>query len=398
MVWVGPGQRAWRTALGLALGPAVALGLARFAYGLLLPGMRDDLGWSYSQAGTINTANALGYLAGALIATRVSRRIGTQRAFTGSLALTALALLASAASGAFGVLLVLRVVAGVAGAVTFIVGASLAARVGGARVLSLYVAGGGFGVAVSGAFVPALLDGGGDAWRWGWIALGALALLATVAAMPAARSVPEPDGDAGSQAAPWRPRPIAPALVAYTLFGAGYIAYVTFIVAFLRDEGAGTGLISAFWVVLGLAAVASVFAWGPLLGRLRRGNGLAVTMAIVSVGALLPLVSSARPVVFASAVVFGGAFLAVPTAATVFARHVHAPHHWTVAIAGLTIAFAFGQTAGPALAGVLSDGPSGIRAGLTFSVAVLMVGALTALAQSPVEMPPEAMERAPARR
>ena len=123
----------WRTAAGLALGPAVALGLARFAYGLLLPGMRDDLGWSYSQAGTINTANALGYLAGALIAARVSRRVGERRAFVGSLAVTAAALLASAASGVFGVLLVLRVVAGVAGAVTFIVGATLAARVGGAR-------------------------------------------------------------------------------------------------------------------------------------------------------------------------------------------------------------------------------------------------------------------------
>ena len=389
----------WRVGAGLSLGPAVALGLARFAYGLLLPGMRDDLGWSYSQAGTINTANALGYLAGALIAARVSRRIGERRAFAWSMAVTAAALLASAASGVFGVLLALRIVAGVAGAVTFIIGASLAARVGGARVLSLYVAGGGIGVAVSGAFVPALLDAGGaGAWRWGWIALGGLAALATVAALPAARRVPERDGVADQRGPSWRPRPIAAAMVAYTLFGAGYIAYVTFIVAFLRDQGAGTATISAFWVVLGLAAVASVFAWGPILGRLRGGRGLAVTTAIVAAGALLPLVSGARVSVFASAAVFGGAFLAVPTAATVFARHVHEPRHWTVAIAGLTIAFAFGQTAGPALAGVLSDGPSGIRAGLSFSVAVLAAGALTALGQPQVNNQPPTEEIGPARR
>ena len=175
-------------------------------------------------------------------------------------------------------------------------------------------------------------------------------------------------------------------MVAYTLFGAGYIAYVTFIVAFLRDEGAGTAAISAFWVVLGLAAVASVFAWGPILGRLRGGRGLAVTTAIVAAGALLPLVSSApvscsprRP---SSAARSSPSRPPRPCSL----RHVHEPQHWTVAIAGLTVAFAFGQTAGPVLAGVLSDGPSGIRAGLTFSVAVLAAGALTALAQSHVEM------------
>ena len=55
-------------ALGLAASPAVALGFARFAYGLLLPGMRADLSWTYTQAGLMNTANAGGYLAGALVA------------------------------------------------------------------------------------------------------------------------------------------------------------------------------------------------------------------------------------------------------------------------------------------------------------------------------------------
>ena len=60
--------RLWWIALGLSLGPAVSNGLARFAYGLLLPAMRDDLGWNYTQAGWVNTANAIGYLIGAVLA------------------------------------------------------------------------------------------------------------------------------------------------------------------------------------------------------------------------------------------------------------------------------------------------------------------------------------------
>jgi Uncharacterised MFS-type transporter YbfB len=70
------GRSAWWVAGGLALGPAVALGLARFAYGLLLPAMRSDLDWSYGLAGTMTTANALGYLLGALVAAPLSAHLG----------------------------------------------------------------------------------------------------------------------------------------------------------------------------------------------------------------------------------------------------------------------------------------------------------------------------------
>ena len=56
--------------LALSLGAAVSLGITRFAYALLLPVMRADLGWSYTLAGAMNTVNALGYLLGALAAPR----------------------------------------------------------------------------------------------------------------------------------------------------------------------------------------------------------------------------------------------------------------------------------------------------------------------------------------
>ena len=45
-------------AFALSLGAAVSLGSTRFAYGLLLPPMRADLGWSYTFAGSMNTSNA----------------------------------------------------------------------------------------------------------------------------------------------------------------------------------------------------------------------------------------------------------------------------------------------------------------------------------------------------
>src|SRR6266446_4065415 len=69
-----------RLILILSLAPTVGLGIGRFAYSLVLPDMRDALGWSYSAAGFMNTLNAAGYLAGALMASRLVQRYGLSAA------------------------------------------------------------------------------------------------------------------------------------------------------------------------------------------------------------------------------------------------------------------------------------------------------------------------------
>src|SRR5665647_1081767 len=66
-------------ALALSLAAAVSLGVTRFAYGLLLPPMRADLQWSYTLAGAMNTANAFGYLVGALLTPPLLRVVGASR-------------------------------------------------------------------------------------------------------------------------------------------------------------------------------------------------------------------------------------------------------------------------------------------------------------------------------
>jgi predicted MFS family arabinose efflux permease len=170
-------------------------------------------------------------------------------------------------------------------------------------------------------------------------------------------------------------------MTSYALFGVGYIAYMTFIIAFLTGHGARPGEISAFWVVLGAAAIAGGFAWPPLLARLRGGRGLAIVLGVVAIGAVLPLVSGSAVAALASAVLFGASFLAVVIATTAVARRSVAQHHWTPAIGTLTVAFAAGQCFGPVLAGALSDGPAGLRLGLALSAGVLAAGAVIALAQ-----------------
>ncbi|MBM0259264.1 YbfB/YjiJ family MFS transporter [Micromonospora sp. 4G55] len=291
----------WRealTALGLAAGPVVALGFTRFAYALLLPAMRDDLHWTYAQAGGLNTANAAGYVIGAGTAVFWARRFGDRAAFVGTLAVGALALLLTATTADYSVLNLLRFVGGLATAVAFVLGSALAARVAtgdgqrrGALLVGIYMAGVGIGVALSGLLVPAALTMAGDAgWRSGWLLLGIVAVLAVGPAVFAVRRVAPVTGVTRAGLPRADLARLAPTFGWYVLFGAGYVSYLTFVIALLRDRGLGTPGVAAFFVVLGLAsAVATLTVWGaggrPAGGRPGTGAGLPAGAARRAAGA-----------------------------------------------------------------------------------------------------------------
>ena len=119
--------RPMRMILILALAPAIGLGIGRFAYSLVLPDMRDALGWSYSTAGFMNTINAIGYLAGALGAASFIRRVGLFRAaWIGALACV-VSLAICAVSGNVIIFSLGRILSGLGAAATFVAGGALTA-------------------------------------------------------------------------------------------------------------------------------------------------------------------------------------------------------------------------------------------------------------------------------
>jgi predicted MFS family arabinose efflux permease len=215
--------------------------------------MRADLGWDFAEAGAMNTANAAGYLAGALVTAPVARWAGDRLLFAVSLLLTAITVAASGLTADFPMLLALRLAAGLTGALALVSGAGIvaAAATGGSKsraptLLGVYFGGAGIGVTASAVAVPSLLDTVG--WRGGWLVLGALAIPAAAFGCFVLRRSPEPAHALGDRAeVGWSPRAMAHNLLAYGLFGAGYIAYATFIIAYLRsDEGFSAASVSLF--------------------------------------------------------------------------------------------------------------------------------------------------------
>ncbi len=369
-----------RRAARLALGTASALGLARFAYGLLVPAMREDLGWTLAEAGTVSTANGLGYLAGAVTTAAVVRRWGAAAAFRWGLAVTAVALAGTAAGDVFAVLLAARVVAGASGAVVFIAGGVLAARsaarTGSSTPITVYFAGTGLGIVLGGLTIPGLAG----QWQAAWIGLGAAAGLATLICWTAPEPGEEPAGRAGRA----RIRPLWPVAAAYFLFAAGYITYITFLSVYLHDRQAPVAQVTLTWTLLGAAVVAAPAVWSRPITRWPGTRALALLLGVLAAGAALALLSSSPAVVIASAVAYGATFMAVPAAVTAYLRTVVAPTGWTATLAAFTALFAAGQTAGPWLAGLLADRTSPAAA-LAWTAALCAVAAVLAGARPLLE-------------
>ena len=375
-----------RLILLLSLAPTVGLGIGRFAYSLVLPDMRDALGWSYSAAGFMNTINAAGYLAGALMAAKLVKRFGLSAAVRwGTLACVA-SLALCAMSGNFVVLSFARLLAGLGAAAGFVAGGALAAMIAQTRperanfLLSLFYAGPGLGILASGLVAPFVLQAfGPGSWWIVWWAMTLLSVLMTIPLLlaPIDRSA----GIADVAPAKFAIRPVLIYLAGYFLFGAGYIAYMTFMIAYVRDAGGGAAAQSVFWCLIGLSAFVTPWVWRRVLGRNSGGTSTAIILGVNALGAALPLFGHSALLLATSALVFGVAFFPVVGSTTAFVRFNYPPAAWPTGIAAMTIAFGIGQTLGPLAVGAVTDAFGSLSYALDVSAAMLALGAIAAAFQ-----------------
>ena len=378
-----------RLILTLSLAATVGLGIGRFAYALVLPDMREDLGWSYSAAGFMNTINAVGYLVGALMASRLIQRVGWAAAIRGGTLACVAALAVCALTGNFFALSLARLVLGIGAAAGFVAGGALAATVAQSQparanfLLSLFYAGPGIGILSSGLIAPFTLQHFGPG-SW-WIVWWALTLLSAAMTVPLFLVRIESGARflEGSHAS-FRILPASIYLAAYFLFGAGYIAYMTFMIAYVRDGGGGAAAQAGFWGLIGMSAFVTPWVWRRVLALDRGGLATAIILGTNAIGAGLPMLGHSTAWLATSAVVFGVAFFAVVGSTTAFVRFNYPHEEWPTAIAAMTISFGVGQTLGPIVVGAITDALGSLSYALNVSAALLALGAVAALCQRKV--------------
>lgn len=364
-------------ALAGTLALAAAMGIGRFAYTPLLPPLRDALGWTVAQAGDVAAANFLGYVLGALAAAAPAQAPSRLRWLAAAFAASAATTLAGAGAASFEAWLVVRFLSGVASAFCLVITTAVVieflARTGAPQWGALHFAGVGTGIVLSVLVIEAARLAGASVFAQ-WAALGACAAALLAAAWRVARAIPARPIAAtrSAAAAPPSGSPLARLIIAYGLFGFGYVVTATFIVAMARELEGARWLEPLTWVVVGLCAAASIVVWQRIARRLGTYGALRLAYAVEAAGVLLAGYAAGPLAVVVGGALLGGTFVAITALGLVAARQAARGSQDRV-IGWMSASFGLGQLIGPAAAGRLAEASGGF--GVPSLVAAALLGA-----------------------
>ena len=350
------------------------LGLARFAFGMLLPAMRDALGMSYDQMGLLGTANFAGYLTAVGMTPFLLRRVSPRKLIASGLLLIGICLLGmSASNGYLPVLLLYTLVgcgSGLANIPLMVLVSYWFRRDRRGRAAGLIVIGSGFAIIFSGFVIPLLNDRFGvDGWRAGWLLIALIVLVIAVIAALLIRNNPaekglEPVGakehedyDPAETKGRFTQLQILSHLGGlYFVFGATYVIYGTFIVTTMIEEyGFAEASAGHFWSWVGFFSLFSGTLFGTLSDRIGRKGGLMAVFSVQTLAYLLAGLKLGTLAIFSSVVLYGVAAFAIPAIMAAAVGDYLGKARAATGFSLITFCFAIGQTLGPAAAGAVAE-------------------------------------------
>ncbi|MDH3997197.1 MAG: YbfB/YjiJ family MFS transporter [Desulfuromonadales bacterium] len=376
------------------------LGLARFAFGMLLPSMRDALAMSYNQAGLLGSGNFAGYLLAVALTPFLLQRLSPRVLISLGLMLIALCMLGISFANGYATVLTLYCMVGIGSGfanipIMVLVSYWFLPQSRG-RAAGLIVVGSGFAIIFSGFLIPALNSSfGAEGWRIGWQVLGALALLVAATAATLLRNDPaekglkpvgaprevdyDPEADKGGASAS---RILMQLGGLYFIFGATYVIYGTFIVTTMVEEYAFSEASAGnFWSWVGFFSLFSGTMFGTLSDKIGRKGGLIAVFAVQTLAYLLAGSRLGETALIGSVVLYGVAVFAIPAIMAAAVGDYLGKAKAATAFSIITFCFALGQTLGPALAGMVAESsgsfvPSYLASAVLTAVAVVWARSL----------------------
>ena len=372
---------AFGVAFGGLIALAVALGVGRFVYTPILPFMASELGLTPAEGGLVASANFLGHLLGALAAVWARMPGGRRAWLLGSLALSATTTGAMGLTTAMAGFVVLRFAGGVASALAIVLSTAIVlerlASCGRPGLSWMPYAGVGAGIALSAVLVAGLAAHGAG-WPTLWIGSGVLSLFGLLACTYLIDETPEneigsaPPGEAAAR------RGLPALVIAYGLFGFGYVITATFLSQLVRTTPEIAALESVVWLIVGVAAFPSVAFWLWLDQRYGNCTAFAAACLVESLGVGASAFETSTGAVLFAAVGLGGTVMGIVALGLIVARRMCGgdPRHIA---AMMTASFGLGQMIGPVYAGFAYGIADSFRIPtLTAAAALLVAAVLTA--------------------
>jgi predicted MFS family arabinose efflux permease len=366
-----------RASIGGALAMAAALGIGRFVYTPILPGMMQEIPLSASEAGIVASANFLGYLLGALAAAGTwaqGRELPILRfSLVGNIVLLA----AMGLTQSVVLFSLFRFLAGVVSAFVIIfVSSILFARIeesGRKELHGLQFLGVGLGIALSAVVTGALFTSGAP-WQDGWYVSATVSLAGFFVSYAFIERGPAPSIPRAPEPRLPSSRPLQRVILSYGLFGFGYVVTATFLIAIVRDNEGGRVLETAVWLLAGLAAIPSVQMLNSIARRIGLARGYAVGFLIQATGvaASVAIPGAAGPLI--GAVLLGATMVSI-TAVGIQVGRFFAPQAPRRSFALMTAAFGVGQIIGPVVAGYLAEWTGSFVLPSALAASALLAGA-----------------------
>jgi predicted MFS family arabinose efflux permease len=261
---------------------------------------------------------------------------------------------------------------------------------GRAGLAAIHFAGVGAGILVSAAAVAA-----SSANRMGWQSLWAVsgvlaalaALMAAILLRPAADSaLRRPSAAAGGIRPAPVTKPLVRMIVAYGLFGFGYVITATFLVTIVRQSPAIEPLEPWIWMLFGVSAVPSVPLWQWLGQRIGLTRAFAAACIVEAAGVAASVDWATAPGVCAAAVLLGGTFMGLTALGLMSGRALAGGQPQRV-ISLMTVSFSAGQMTGPSIAGLLAGHTGSLRLASLLAAAALVLAAALAVWPRPPAAP-----------
>lgn len=361
------------------------LGLARFAFGMIVPDMQSELGMNATQAGVVGSANFIGYFVGLFAVSFFYVRLGASTLISRALWTQGASMVVMAFAPHYLVAALFYTVTGFFGALANIAIMTYISQVVPAhlkgRSTGIVVAGIGLAIITSGALVPFFALLFPHPWRISWGVFAVLIMgVGFLAQRILARFVVEHASTHQHTSLPLKTIltsiPFWQTGILFFLFGMSAIMYMTFFVAAVYEQWhASTELSGTFWALLGVSSLFSGPFFGAVSDRLGRYKTLAILFSLQALAHALVAFGVPLEWLLLSALMFGFSTWAVPSIMATLSHELFGAAHTARVLSLITLFFGVGQMLGPLLAGIMRDLTGSFTLAFSCST-LLLIGAV----------------------
>jgi MFS family permease len=354
-----------------------SIGLGRWAYSVLLPGMQAGLKLSYAQMSFLGTSNFVGYTVAVLLSAAIVRRYRERFTVTAGLLLLSCSMIGISQCKSISALLFLFSVAGIGSGLSTIPMLSLITpwfcdnRRG--RATGLLLCGNGLGITLAGYVVPQfdrMHENHG--WLMSWLTFGFICLCVTVVAGSLLRNHPSEMGlsPVGSKTGEVEKRSygnkggskvylLFRLSMLFFAFGLASTIYGPFIVTSMIHEYSLSEYTAGFcWSLVGIFSFFSGIGFGYLSDKVGRRYGTVAVFSVHATAYALAGLKLGLGGLIISVILFGLSIFGAPAVLTAAVGDNTSTFELANAMAVANFLFAIGQSLGPVVAMAMA-GPKG---------------------------------------